>query len=145
MTVLSMMDLSMTHPRDATIEMLDALWSRGDETPVRSAVAADFTYSLSSNGDQLDLQGYLDLAAGFRVAFDPIDLIFHRVLAEGSRVMAHFSMTGAHVAPIFGIEATGRQLWIAVMTIMYFDEGVLRRQSSLTDFLSLQRQLRGEV
>jgi|OM-RGC.v1.025045406 Predicted ester cyclase len=124
------------------VALLEALWSRGDADPVRALAAPDFRYSLSTEGDALDLEAYLALVAGFRSAFDPIDLIFHRVLAEGDRVMAHFSMTGAHVAPIFGVEPTRRQMWVPAMTFMYFEAGQLTRQVSLTDFLYLQRQLR---
>lgn len=124
------------------VELLEALWSRGDGEPVRAVAAPEFRYSLSTEGDALDLEAYLALVAGFRSAFDPIDLIFHRVLAEGERVMAHFSMTGAHVAPIFGVEATRRMTWVPVMTFMYFEDERLVRQVSLTDFLYLQRQLR---
>lgn len=124
------------------VELLEALWSRGEQGPVRAAAAADFRYSLSTEGDALDLEAYLGLVAGFRSAFDPIDLIFHRVLAEGDRVMAHFSMTGTHVAPIFGVEPTQRQAWLPAMTFMYFEDERLTRQVSLTDFLYLQRQLR---
>lgn len=125
------------------VELLEALWSRGDEGPVRAVAAPGFRYSLSTEGDALDLDAYVGLVAGFRSAFDPIDLIFHRVLAEGGRVMAHYSMTGAHVAPIFGVEPTQRLVWVPAMTFMYFEEGRLVRQVSLTDFLYLQRQLRG--
>jgi predicted ester cyclase len=126
------------------VELLEALWSRGDEASVRAVAADGFSYSLSTEGDALDLDAYFALVAGFRAAFDPIDLIFHRVLVEGDRVMAHFSMTGTHVAPLFGVNATQRPLWLPAMTFMYFEGDALTRQVSLTDFLHLHRQLRAK-
>lgn len=129
--------------RARAVELLEALWSRGEQGPVRATAAPDFRYRLSTEGGALDLEAYIAFVAGFRCAFDPIDLIFHRVLAEGDRVMAHFSMTGTHVAPLFGVEPTRRQIWVPAMTFMYFEGDRLARQESLTDFLYLKRQLRG--
>ena len=128
--------------RERAVDMLEALWSRGDDGPVRACVSPDFTYALSSESEGLDLDGYVELIGGFRSAFDPIDLILYRTLVEGARVMVHYSLTGEHVAPIFGIEATDRPLWVPAMTFMYFDGEQLERQVSLTDFLHVQRQLR---
>ena len=122
--------------------MLEALWSRGDEGSVRASVSPAFTYSLSSEGQGLDVDGYLELVAGFRTAFDPIDLILHRALVEDTRVMIHYSLTGQHTGPVFGVAATGRPLWAPAMTFMYFDGELLERQVSLTDFLHVRRQLR---
>lgn len=122
--------------------MLEALWSRGDEGPVRACTSPAFTYALSSEREDLDIDGYLQLVAGFRAAFDPIDLILHQALVENTRVMIHFSLTGQHVGPIFGVAATDRPLWAPAMTFMYFEGERLMRQVSLTDFLYLRRQLR---
>ena len=122
--------------------MLEALWSRGDEGPVRASVSPAFTYSLSSEGQGLDVDGYLELVAGFRTAFDPTDLILHRALVENTRVMIHYSLTGQHTGRVFGVAATGRPLWAPAMTFMYFDGEMLERQVSLTDFLHVRRQLR---
>ena len=91
--------------------------------------------------EDLDIDGY-QLVAGFRAAFDPIDLILHQALVENTRVMIHFSLTGQHVGPIFGVAATDRPLWAPAMTFMYFEGERLMRQVSLTDFLYLRRQLR---
>lgn len=129
--------------RERAVDMLEALWSRGDDGPVRAIVSPESTYSLSSEGQGLDVDGYLTLVAGFRSSFDPIDLILHRALVESARVMVHYSLTGQHTGPVFGVAATDRPLWAPAMTFMYFEGEMLERQVSLTDFLHVGRQLRG--
>ena len=138
--------MDATPRRNLAWALLESLWSRGDEGPVRAVAAPDFRHQLSHTAEAVDLDGYCALVAGFRSAFDPIDLLPHRTLVDGDRIVAHYSLTGDHVGAFLGVEATGTVLWVPAMTFMTFrDEGAgprLVRQASLTDFLSVQRQLR---
>ena len=113
---------------------------------MRRIAAPDFAHQLSRDAPALDIDGYCTFVAGFRAAFDPIDLLLHRTLVDDDRVVVHFSLTGNHVGELFGIAPTGASLWLPAMTFMHFRDAAdgvrLARQSSLTDFLSLQRQLK---
>lgn len=124
-------------------DLLESVWSRGREDLLRAAVAPEFTHRLATAGATDDVNGYLALVRSHRAAFSPIDLIFHRALAEDERVAVHFSMTGVHVGPAFGLAPTGRLCFVEVMSVLHFEAGALLRQHSVTDFLALQRQIRG--
>jgi predicted ester cyclase len=123
-------------------DLLESVWTRGREATLRAAVTDDFRHRLATAGEALDVDGYLSMVRGYRAAFSPIDLIFHRVLVDGDRAAIHFSMTGTHTGPIFGLAPTGRPCWIEVMCTQRWRDGALARQVSVTDFLALRRQLR---
>ncbi|MEE4360242.1 MAG: ester cyclase [Pseudomonadales bacterium] len=127
--------------REQVMTLLDALWSRGDEAPLRALVSDDFRYALSAGTRTMDLSAYLETVHGFRAAFSPIELLFHRVLCEGGRVAAHYSLLGEHSGPFYGTEPTGRVGSLEVMSVLHFEADRLVRQTSVTDFLTLRRRL----
>jgi steroid delta-isomerase-like uncharacterized protein len=86
--------------------------------------------------------GYKEIVGLFRTAFADLRYEFHAVIAEGSMVAAHVTMTATHAAEFLGIPPTGRGVRYHGMDFFRCDSrGRFVEHWAISDDLGWLRQL----
>lgn len=63
------------------------------------------------------------------------------MIEEGDRLVARFSLTGRHAGDFLGVPATGREVELAGITILAFEDGRAVERWSSADMLGLLVQI----
>src|SRR5262249_23095297 len=79
--------------------------------------------------------------AGLWSVFPDARVITEELIETGDKVILRFAMVGTHTQPFLGVEATGRSVRMAGMTILRFEDQKCVERWSVTDSLSLLAQL----
>jgi predicted ester cyclase len=77
----------------------------------------------------------------FWAAFPDARVMAEDMLEAGDKVIVRFLMTGTHRGPILGLDATGKSVQLAGMTILRFEDQKCVERWSVTDSLALAVQL----
>ena len=115
---------------------LEAGWVRGDDALVRRLVTEDFRFCVASEAQALDIERYLAIVSQWRSAFGDLTLAVRDLLQEGATVAAHYELSGRHVAPVYGVAASGRRGSLQIMSFMDFVGGRICAHRAVVDFVS---------
>lgn len=77
----------------------------------------------------------------FWAAFPDARVTAEDILETQDKVIVRFLITGTHRGPILGLDATGKSIRLAGMTILRFEGQKCRERWSVTDSLALAAQL----
>ena len=117
--------MTSSHQNAATVlDMLDAIWNRGDLSVLDTSVAEDHV-DHDADGDEI---GRDLLAQGIQVylaAFPDLRMSFDEQIADGDRVVTRWTGTGTHQGALPGIPATGRSTRISGIFIHRLSDGVV--------------------
>lgn len=130
--------------KDRARTYIETLWTAEDPGEAERLIAPDFSIQISGSRELHDFAWYLALIQHFRKGIRELSLSFHQIMREGPKVATHYTFTGQHHERVFGIDArdnTGHQ---EVMSFFLFNGGRITRQTSVTDFMSLKRQMLAE-
>jgi ketosteroid isomerase-like protein len=116
------------------------LWGQGDLSVIDTVWAADATARLTGFDDTA-LSAVRADAARYWGAFDRVETTIHDLIAEGDKVVLHWSTTGRHIGPYGDIAATGRSITMAGIDILTLKDGRIVAASSMWDGLSVFDQL----
>lgn len=126
--------------RTLALEHFDRVWNDG---VFDSAVLADSYQVTAHIGEpaELTLEEFRGKVTHFQEAFpdlhkEPIDTI-----ATDDAVVIPYRFTGTHEHELMGIPATGNEVEIAAVDVVYVDDGLIEREWYVTDFLRMMRQL----
>ena len=115
---------------------LEAGWVRGDFALVRRLVTPEFRFSIASAATGQDIDRYLAMVGDWRAAFGELTLTLRDLLQEGSTVAAHYELSGRHVAPVYGVAASGRRGSLQIMSFMDFAGERICAHRAVIDFVS---------
>jgi predicted ester cyclase len=79
----------------------------------------------------------------FWAAFPDARVEAEEILETEDKVIVRFLITGTHRGPILGLDATGKSIRVAGMTILRFEGQKCLERWSVTDSLALAAQLGG--
>jgi predicted ester cyclase len=80
-------------------------------------------------------------AKGWRQAFPDLRVTVDKIVAEGDLVAVRFLAEGTHTGSGNGLQATGKPIRIAAMTILRIVDGKIVEEWPMFDQLDLMRQL----
>lgn len=133
--------MTSSHENAATVlDMLDAIWNRGDLSVLDTSVAEDHV-DHDADGDEI---GRDLLAQGIQVylaAFPDLRMSFDEQLADGDRVVTRWTADGTHQGALPGIAATGRSTRISGIFIHRLSDGIVAETWASFDRLGLLQQL----
>jgi len=133
--------MTSSHENAATVlDMLDAIWNRGDLSVLDTTVAEDHV-DHDDDGDEI---GRDLLARGiqeYRAAFPDLRMSFDEQIADGDRVVTRWTASGTHQGALQGIPATGRSARISGIYIHRLSAGIVTESWASFDRLGLLQQL----
>ena len=103
--------------------------------------AEDFVNHSPMIGCAPDRKGLKDSFLRSFEAFPDIQYTLNDQIAEGDKVVTHFTMTGTHNGPFLGIQPTGNTFEVSSITITRHEGNKLVERWNVTDALSLLQQL----
>jgi steroid delta-isomerase-like uncharacterized protein len=74
--------------------------------------------------------------------FPDFDATLTDVVADGTTVVARFTVTGTHEAPLFGMPATGTTVQFSAQILFRFEDGAILAEFHQSDRTHLREQLR---
>jgi predicted ester cyclase len=93
------------------------------------------------NGQPFGREGDRARTQAMIAAFPDVRYVLHDLIAEGDKVVARYTMHGAHQGELLGIPPTGKQVAMDVTTIYRLEEGLAVELWEQYDGLGLMRQL----
>jgi predicted ester cyclase len=118
----------------------DRLWGAGDLTVIDEVWDPEAKVSLTDFADTA-LSAVKADAERYWGAFTDVTTTIHTLLAEGDKVVLHWSTVGRHVGPYGDIRATGRTITMAGIDILTIRGGRIVAADSMWDGLSVFDQL----
>lgn len=118
----------------------DRLWGQGDLTVIDEIWHPEAKVALTDFADTA-LSAVKADATRYFVAFTDVATTIHTLLAEGDKVVLHWSTSGRHIGPYGDIAATGRTITMAGIDILTLTDGRITEAQSMWDGLSVFDQL----
>ncbi len=86
-------------------------------------------------------EGFKQFITIFRTAFPDIHCTIHDMVAEGEKVVSHFTLQGTHRGEYMGIAPTGKKVTIVGIVIHRFAGGKEVEATGSYDSLAMMQQL----
>lgn len=121
---------------------VEEIWNKGNFDGLKDLVSEDFVIHFPREGEEIRgpenvKQFYTEL----RKAFPDLHFTIVDLLAEGSKVVTHWSATGTHNGEFRGIPATGKRVTFKAMDIDRLADGKFVECWTNVDELGLMQQL----
>lgn len=125
-----------------------AAWSEKDPESIPDVLAEDFQVTsedMTGTEIPLDIEAMQDLMREFFDAFAELDHEIHDFVAEEETAIVRLTYSGVHEGEMFGIEPTGNHVAVDEYITFHIEDGAIVDMHSLSDELSLLRQLDVEL
>ena len=116
------------------------IWNTGNLTSVDEIVAVDFVFH-RVGGDLKGHEALRQYITVFRTAFPDLHFTVEDVIAEGDKVVTHWTMTGTHKGELMGIAATDKNIKVTGTSITCISGKKVVENSTFWDRLDLMQQL----
>jgi steroid delta-isomerase-like uncharacterized protein len=133
--------VTSSHQNAATVlEMLDAIWNRGDLSVLSTSVAEGHI-DHDGDGDEIGRDLLAQGIQEYLTAFPDLRMSFDEQIADGDRVVTRWTGSGTHQGALQGIPATGRSARITGIFIHQLSDGIVTESWTSFDRLGLLQQL----
>lgn len=107
------------------------------------AVLADGYHVVANIGERAELtpKQFRGKVNHFREAFPDLHKEPTEVIPTEGEVIIPYTFTGTHENELMGIPATGNEVEVGAVDIVYLDDGRVTREWYVADFLRMMRQL----
>ena len=125
----------------AVVRRFFELMNRGELERLHEVCATDLQWHGGSMGEYTGAEAALEMAKGFFAAFPGLQTSIDYILAEGDKVVAHFTSRGTHGGDLMGIPATGKDVTIAGLAHYRIANGRIAEEWHVQDSLGMLQQL----
>lgn len=116
------------------------LWSLSDLTVIDETFAPDAVVRFAGF-DGSAVQTVHDDVTRYRGAFDEVVTEVLSLLAEGDRVVLHWTTSGNHVGPYGAVEATGKRITMSGIDIFRIEDSRVAEYWSMWDGIDVYDQM----
>lgn len=127
--------------KDLVRRAVEEIWNKGNYDNLRQFVSEDFVVHLSPDEKIHGVDGIKQFFSDLRNAFPDIRFVIEDQVAEGDRVVTHWTATGTHRGTFKGIPPSGKRLSFTAIDIDRIAEGKVVECWSKMDELGLLKQL----
>jgi steroid delta-isomerase-like uncharacterized protein len=85
--------------------------------------------------------GYLTIIGMMRAGFPDIQWTLDKMIAEGDKVAARFTMRGTHQGAFFGVPPSGKKIEVKAMNFYRISDGKFVEEHGQPDLLGLLQQI----
>ncbi len=96
------------------------------------------------HGPDGDMEGPADLKAmvsGYFAAFPDMQVTVEDVMASGDQVLSRVTIRGTHQGELAGVEATGKEIELAIMSFVRIEGGQIVEEWESFDRLGMMQQI----
>ena len=101
----------------------------------------DYVNHSPSWPDVIGLDAFREMVANMRGAFPDLRDTIEDMIAEGDKVVTHWTFSGTHKDEFMGIPATGKQVKVEVVSISHFSGHRVVASWDFVDVLGMMQQL----
>lgn len=136
------MTTTETEHEDIVRRMNEEVWGDGDLDLIDEFVAADYVeHNTASPEDLHGPDGYKQNVEMFHGAFSDVTVTTEQLLAEGDKVVNHYTIDAVHDGPFMGVEPTGSEVSVTGIALAVFEDGQIVEDWSNVDVFGLMQQL----
>jgi glyoxylase-like metal-dependent hydrolase (beta-lactamase superfamily II)/predicted ester cyclase len=121
-------------------DYFDAL-ARRDVEAMAALWAPDGVDHIASEVDAVGPNGVREYFTSLFAAFPDLAVTVRSTVADGDREAVHWTATGTHLGPLWGVEPTGARVEFEGIDLLQVHGGLLVRNDAVADSLSVARQL----
>ena len=121
--------------------VVEELVNKGNFSLLDELVDSDYTYYEPTVGEIQGRDGYRSLVSMYRSAFPDVTLTINEQIAEGDKVVTHWTARGTHQGELMGVPATGKQVTVQGVVISRIENGKLIQDFETYDVHGMMRQL----
>lgn len=122
------------------VKHINLSWNQGRLSILKQMATRDFIYDFTLSGECLDYEGFSSLVKQIRDAIPELEVSVEDMIAEGDKVVTHSTFCGTLEKPLFGFPASNKIIAFPAMTIWEIYHGKVKRQTTMIDISSLQKQ-----
>ncbi|MFC1717486.1 ester cyclase [Candidatus Poribacteria bacterium] len=119
----------------------EEVWNQGNMDTADELVASDCAYHGAGIGEMSNVEGFKQLALGYRIAFPDMQWTIEDQFAEGDLVATRLTGTGTHLGPLMEIPPTGIQATTIAISMARIADGKIQESWSFVDMLGVMQQL----
>lgn len=130
--------MSTEENKRIAIAVFPAAWNHGDFSPAEKYVHPDIVDHFDNSRGIEAVKGVIKT---FRSAFPDLQLTVINEIAEGDKVVHHWTMTATHKGEFMGIPPSGKKLtWTGITIVRIAGDKIVERWANV-DVLSILQQL----
>lgn len=133
------MIVSIVNNKALVRRYIDEVWNAGQ--PALPFFAPHYRRYLGATAPPLTGAQQHERIAGFRAAFPDLHFTLEDLLAEGDRVVFRATMRGTHGGVFGGIAPTNKRVTVAVLDVVYVEDGLFVKQWGGPNLWELLEQL----
>jgi steroid delta-isomerase-like uncharacterized protein len=95
----------------------EEVWNQGNLHTIEEMCATEFCHHDIVGRDTYDLASFRQYVAATYAAFPDLDLALGEMIAEGDKVVAHWTLHGTHRGACLGIAPTGKRVELRGISI----------------------------
>lgn len=131
-----------TEHKEIVRRMNDEVWGEGSLEPIDEYVAEEYVeHNTASPKEIRGRQGYKENVETFHDGFAGVAVTTENLLAEGNKVVNHYTIRAVHDGPYMGIEPTGSEVSVTGIALAVFEDGSIVEDWSNVDVFGLMQQL----
>lgn len=120
----------------------EEIWGEGNLDATDDLVAEDFVgYDASRSEPVRGPEGVREIAEALLAGFPDCEVDLEQVVAEGDWVAQRLTASGTHEGEFMGIEPTGKEMEVAVMSFQRVRDGKVVEERQIVDTLGMLAQL----
>ncbi len=116
----------------------EEVWNQGNLHAIDEICAADFCHYDSVGRDTHDLASFKQYVAATYAAFPDLDVTLSEMIAEGDKVVVHWTLHGTHRGTCLGIAPTGKRVELEGVSIYRAADGQIVESAIFRDRLDLK-------
>jgi predicted ester cyclase len=132
--------MSEQENKDIVWRFIDEAYNKGNLSVGDEWLAANSVFH-TPDADIEGIEGWKKYASAFLTGFSDLVVSVEDTIAEGDKVMAHWTCRGTHTGELLGIAPTGKQVTWTGIAIYRFSGGKIVEIQGWNDSLGLMRQL----
>ncbi len=145
--LFSVTHVAVAGDMDAVRGFYDELLSQPNRTDLDQAAAKVITenwVSIPTPRGGPDREGFVKTLQGFGATIPDLKWEIQEILQDGNRFVVRSIATGTPVAPMFGIEPTGKSFEIMTIDIHTVENGLITNSYHVEEWAKAMRQLSAE-
>lgn len=131
-----------TDTKEIVRRMNDEVWGEGSLDLIDEYAGDDYVEHNTASPETIrGPGGYKENVEMFHSAFSNVEVTTEQLIAEGDKVVNHYTIRGTHDGPFMGIDPTGTEVAVSGIAIAKFQDGKIVEDWSNIDVLGMMQQL----
>jgi len=119
----------------------EQIWAKGDHAVETELVAPNLVDHMLMPGMPQGIEGHRQTVDMVATAFPDRRFTYHNLIAEGDKVVGHWTMEATNSGPMMGMPASGKAVKMDGMDIARWEKGKLVELWHIEDIMTMMQQI----